>query len=409
MEETQHLKATDTLADKTISEPMRDAMKAASFIRRMFEEGNRLKAEHGVENVHDFSLGNPSAPPPKEFFAALEEVAKTSEPADHRYMTNAGRLDTRKFIAEQVGREQGLAIGPEHVVMSTGAAGALNVLLKSVLEPQDEVLLLVPYFSEYLFYIQNHQGVPKSVPTGPDFAPDLDALRASLTDRTRALILNTPNNPSGVCYRPETVEAIGAIIDEHAEKVGRPVYLMMDEPYRRIRYTEVEHPRILSCCRHGVLVTSCSKELGLAGERIGYAVLNPRQEGVQELADAMAIATRILGFVNAPAVMQRVLPLCGDAAVDITPYRENRDLLVETLLDAGYRMPPPEGAFFLFPEAPGGDDIAFCDALRARLVLTVPGRGFGAPGHIRISYAVPRETVEKALPAFREVIAEFTS
>ena len=394
--------------DPVISAPMHRAMEAASFIRQMFEEGNRLRAELGDDAVFDFSLGNPCAPPPESFFSALRTVAGESSPADHRYMTNAGRPDVRQWLARRLSAEHELDITADHVVMTCGAAGGLNVLLKSVLEPQDEVLLLTPYFTEYLFYIQNHGGIPKAVPTQKSFQPDPEAFRRALGPKTRAVIVNTPNNPSGVVYEPALVEELGRLVDEHSERMGRPVYLFMDEPYRRIRYVDTPHPSALLVSRNGIIVTSFSKELGLAGERIGYVVLNPRIEGVEVLFGALGIATRILGFVNAPAFMQRIIPHCAGSTVDLSLYRKNREILIDGLTRAGYEMPSPDGAFFLFPKAPGGDDRTFCDALKKQCVLTVPGSGFGAPGHFRISYAVPTERVEKAIPLFARAIDEFS-
>ncbi|MCB9831423.1 MAG: pyridoxal phosphate-dependent aminotransferase [Planctomycetes bacterium] len=384
---------------------MKQAMESASWIRQMFEEGNRLRREVGPENVFDFTLGNPSVPPPPEFQRALEETARNSTPADHRYMTNAGREDTRRAIAERLRSCHGEALQGQHVVMSCGAAGGLNVLMKSVLDRDDEVMLLKPFFPEYLFYVANHGGKVVTVATDADFQPDLDAIAAALNERTRIVLINTPNNPSGAVYDCARVAALGKLIEAHAEKLGRPVYLVMDEPYRRIRYCDEPHPSVIRLCRYGIVVTSFSKELGLAGERIGYVVVNPEMPGSDSLLAALSVATRILGFVNAPAFMQRVLGLCGDASVDIGEYRRHRDLLYGALTGQGYRMPEPRGAFFMFPEAPGGDDLAFCRLLREYNVLVVPGRGFGSPGHVRISYAVPTRTIERAIPLFAEAFA----
>ena len=395
--------------ENLISKPMQDAIRSASWIRQMFEEGNRLRAEVGADNVFDFSLGNPSAPPPAQFHEALISTAQDSEPADHRYMTNVGRLDTRTFVADELQDVHGPGLTPDHVVMTCGAAGGLNVFLKSVLNQGEEVILLKPYFPEYLFYIGNHGGVPVLVDSREDFQPDLDAIRAALNEKTRVVILNTPNNPSGVVYKKDLVDRIGALVEEHAEKLGRPVFLVMDEPYRRIRYCDEPHPSVLHSCRYGIVATSMSKELGLAGERIGYVIVNPRLENASALVGAMSVATRTLGFVNAPAFMQRVLARCGGACVDLTEYQRHRDMMYEALTSFGYEMPAPEGAFFLFPKAPGGDDLAFLDVLRRYHVLCVPGRGFGTPGHIRISYAVPTETVERALPHFKAAIEDALS
>ncbi len=394
----------DNLSDNLIAGPMHAAIKSASWIRQMFEEGNRLREEVGAENVFDFSLGNPSAPPPKEFQDALIHAAKESTPQDHRYMTNIGRLDTRQFMAESLQDVHGPGLNADHVIMTCGAAGGLNVFLKSVLNPEDEVMLLKPYFPEYLFYVGNHGGKTVFVDTDEDFQPDLEAIKASLNEKSRVLILNTPNNPSGVVYSKTVVDQIGSIIEDHAEKIGRPVYLVMDEPYRRIRYCDEQHPSVLQSCRFGIVISSFSKELGLAGERIGFLVYSPQLESPETLVSAMSVATRTLGFVNAPAFMQRVLLECATACVDLSQYKLHRDMLYQALTEFGYKMPRPDGAFFLFPKAPGGDDLAFLDVLRKFHVLCVPGRGFGTPGHIRISYAVPTETVERAIPLFKKAI-----
>ena len=394
-------------AQKLISIPMQEAIKSASWIRQMFEEGNRLRKRVGAENVFDFSLGNPSAPPPPEFHKALIETAESSTPADHRYMTNVGRLDTRQFVADELQEVHGPGITPDHVVMTCGAAGGLNVFLKSVLNADDEVILLKPFFPEYLFYISNHQGRSVFVDTDENFQPSIENIKATLNEKTKVVILNTPNNPSGVVYKKHLVEQIGKLIEEHAEAVGHPVFLVMDEPYRRIRYCDEPHPSVIQCCRWGIVASSMSKELGLAGERIGFVIVNPKIEDHHVLVGAMSVATRTLGFVNAPAFMQRVLAKCGNACVDLTQYRKHRDLLYSSLGDFGYEMPAPDGAFFLFPKAPGGDDLKFLETLRKYHVLCVPGRGFGTPGHIRISYAVPTETVERAIPLFGKAIQEY--
>ncbi len=390
--------------DSAISRGMKQAMESASWIRQMFEEGNRLRREVGPENVFDFTLGNPSVPPPPEFTEALREAALNSTAADHRYMTNVGREDTRAYIAGRQHEAHGDNIEARHVVMSCGAAGGLNVMMKSVLDRDDEVVVLTPYFPEYLFYIANHGGRTVTVATDSEFQPDLEAIAAALTERTRIVLINTPNNPSGAVYDCARVAAIGRLVEEHAERIGRPVYLVMDEPYRRIRYCEEPHASVIRCCRYGVVITSFSKELGLAGERIGYVVVNPEMPGSDSLLAALSVATRILGFVNAPAFMQRVISLCGDASVDISEYRKHRDMLYSALREQGYRMPEPRGAFFMFPEVPGGDDVAFCRILRESNVLVVPGRGFGTPGHVRISYAVPTSTIERAIPLFAKAL-----
>lgn len=383
-----------------ISRSIAESIESASWIRQMFEEGARLKKELGEENVFDLTLGNPSAPPPPEFQRSLIAVAQASRPADHRYMTNVGLESTRASVAESLRVDHGEALRAEHIVMSCGAAGGLNVFLKSVLDAGDEVMLLAPYFPEYVFYIQNHAGRVVVAPTGEGFQLDVEQVARHLTPRTRAVIVNTPNNPSGVVYDPAAVAALGQLLEHHSESVDRPVFMVMDEPYRQIRYTDVPHASAIRSCRNGIVITSFSKELGLAGERIGYIAVNPDMPGHEELVSALAISTRILGFVNAPALMQRVLPLLNGATVDLTEYRTNRQILMDALLQANYDMPAPDGAFFVFPAVPGGDDVDFCRRLREERVLCVPGRGFGTEGHIRVSYAVPQRVVERAAEVF---------
>ena len=389
-----------------VSNVMRAASERSSWIRQMFEEGNRLKRIHGADQVFDFSLGNPSVPPPTRFREVLVEVASASQAADHRYMTNVGLEETRAWVAKRAAEAQGVPnYGPEHVVMTCGAAGGLNILFRSLLDPGDEVILLSPFFPEYVFYIENQGGTIVTVPTDADFQPDLAAIEAAITPRTRAIIVNSPNNPTGVVYDAQRIRDLGAMVDRIADARPEPLFLIADEPYRRLVYTAAPQGSVPASCRHGILVTSFSKDLGLAGERIGYVLLHPDYEHSPKLFSALAIATRTLGFVNAPAFVQRVLPKCGDLSVDIGQYRHNRDLIANGLRDAGYSMPSPDGAFYLFPAVPGGDDVDFCRRLRERRVLTVPGRGFGTPGHIRISYAVPTHVIEAALPLFAETLA----
>ena len=390
----------------TVSRTISQQMQKSSWIRRMFEQGAELKAEHGEKNVFDFTLGNPALEPPTAFKEALVAAASDPTPGLHRYMPNVGFPAVRDAIAQSVGQEHDVPLEGRHVVMTTGAASALNVVLKALLDPGDEVITVAPYFVEYLFYVSNHGGENRVVETDENFQPDLGAIEAALNEKTRAVLVNTPNNPSGVVYEAARVAALGKIVEKHAEKIGRPVYLLMDDPYRRVKYVDEPHPSVIDTCRYGMIVTSYSKELGLAGERIGYIVANPSMPDVDELLVALSVSTRILGFVNAPAFMQRVLPLCGNASVDLTEYRRNRDILYEGLTSFGYEMPSPDGAFFMFPKVPGGDDIAFCATLKQHNVLVVPGRGFGTPGHIRISYAVKTDFIERALPHFEEALKQ---
>lgn len=407
MEEAQITPTANKDEEMAISDAMRRTVDSSSWIRLMFEEGARLKEVHGKDNVFDFTLGNPSVPPPPAFFDLLQKTAKESGAEDHRYMNNTGLLSVRSKIAARLAAEHDLAIDHECVVMTCGAAGALNILLKSILDPGDEIIILTPYFPEYLFYIENHGGVPVLIDTDDEFQPVKARIARALTPRTRAIVINTPNNPTGAVYTQETVNALGLLVDDHTAKHGRNTYLFLDEPYRRIRYTEQPHPSIFEATTNGILITSYSKDLGLAGERIGYAALHPELAGRSDLFAALSIATRVLGFVNASAFMQRVVAECGDLAVDVDAYRRNRDQLYGELKRIGYEMIEPGGSFFLFPKAPGGDDVEFCSHLKEHRVLCVPGLGFGRSGHIRISYAVHPDVIGRSIPAFERAFGEF--
>lgn len=381
------------------AQSIRKAMEGSSWIRRMFESGLVLKARLGEENVFDFSLGNPYLEPPPEFCKALRDLAESPPRGMHRYMPNAGFPSTRAAVAAQVSREQQTTVEPEDVVMTVGAAGALNTALKALLDPEDEVIVLAPYFVEYTFYVSNHGGVCRIVETGPDFDIDLDAVAAVLTDRTRALIINTPNNPTGRVYSQLRMEQLAALLARHEQSRGQPVYLLADTPYSKVTYDGQGNPLLFADHPNTIIAHSHSKDLGLAGERIGYLALNPRARHRVELRNALTFCNRILGYVNAPAMMQLALERSIHATVDITPYAQSRAILCDGLAAAGYDFVRPGGAFYLFPRTPI-DDVAFVDLLLEHNVLVVPGRGFGRPGHIRICYCVPPETVRRSLPAF---------
>jgi aspartate aminotransferase len=378
----------------------------ASWIRRMFEEGRALKARVGPENVFDFSLGNPILEPPDEFFEALETVATDRTPGLHRYMTNAGFEDVRQAVADWHALESGLPYTADLVVMTVGAAGAMNVALKTILDPGDEVILLAPYFAEYWFYADNHGGVPKVVATDARFDPDLAALDAAIGPRTRALVINSPNNPTGRVYSHVTIEALARLLDAKQRQLGTSIYLISDEPYKAIVYDEIDVPVVATYYRNTILCTSHSKDLGLPGERIGHIAVSPQADGAAELINGMAFAIRTLGFVNAPAVMQRVVAQILDCTVDVEFYRRNRDTLYEALAALGFEMPRPEGAFYLFPKTPTPDDIAFVRQLQQHHILTVPGSGFGTPGYIRICYSVERDMLERSLPVWAKAARE---
>jgi aspartate aminotransferase len=383
-----------------ISGRVSELMMQASWIRRMFEEGIRLKAKLGEENVFDFSLGNPLAEPPRTFHDALARLVAKPIPGMHRYMPNAGLPETRDAVAAMLERETGLAFTRDQVVMTCGAGGALNVVLKTLLEPGDRVLLFSPYFVEYIFYVDTHGGVPLKVPTRRDFDIDLETFERSLNSWVKVVIVNSPNNPSGAVYPQATLKAMGEILRRKEEEYEKEIYLVSDEPYRRIVYDGVAVPWVFHAHRNSIVVSSFSKDLGLAGERIGFAAIGPEADPKEKLFQAFTFANRVLGFINAPALMQYALPHCIDAVVDVDSYRRKRDLLYGALSEMGYEIVKPKGAFYLFPKSPIEDDVLFVRYLQQEHVLAVPGTGFGTPGHVRISYCVEDRVIERSLPHF---------
>ncbi len=383
---------------------IRDAMARSSWIRKMFEEGARLKAEFGAANVFDFSLGNPNLEPPEAFRQALRQLLEEDPPGCHGYMPNPGYPEVREAVAAQVGREQGVVLEGRHVLMTVGAGGALNTVFRAVLEAGDEVLVPRPYFVEYNFYADNHGAVLKTAPTTDDFDLDLGALEAEITPRTRVLIINSPNNPTGRVYDRGTLLALRELLDRKQTEFGRPVYLVSDEPYRKIVYDGVEVPGVLSIFPHSLVCSSYSKDLSLPGERIGYIAVSPSIPEVDVLLGGLALANRILGFVNAPALMQRAVAKLQGVTVDVGLYQRNRDRLYEGLVEAGYQCRKPEGAFYLFPRSPIPDDVAFVRVLQQENILAVPGSGFGGPGHFRLAYCCSYETVEKSLGGFTRAL-----
>ncbi len=390
-----------------ISMKIQKALEEASWIRKMFEEGNRLKRMYGPEKVFDFSLGNPIAEPPEEFFEELKRVSHNPIPGMCRYMSNSGYEETRSTIASMLSEETGLSFTGEQIIMSTGAAGGLNIALKSILDPGDEVITPSPYFVEYRFYVDNHGGVLKLVETRNDFSLDLEAIEAAIGKKTKAVLINSPHNPTGVVYSEESLIQLGEILARKSEHYGKPICLLSDEPYKKIVYDDLKLPDVFSVYDYCIAINSHSKDLSIPGERIGYVAISPLAEGKEKIAEAMAFSNRTLGFVNAPALMQRLVGKLMHVSVDISEYQEKRDLLYNTLADFGYSMVKPMGAFYLFPRCPIDDDVAFVRALQAKNILTVPGRGFGKPGHIRIAYCVEKWVIENSLPGFKELAIEY--
>ncbi|MCF6291448.1 MAG: pyridoxal phosphate-dependent aminotransferase [Desulfobacterales bacterium] len=388
-----------------ISKKMNEFAERSSWIRKMFEEGARMKAEHGAENVFDFSLGNPDLPPPAEFSRAIARIAAMEGPGIHSYMPNNGYPQVRAAVAGQISREQGVTLGRDDILMTCGAAGGLNVVLKSLLDPGDEVIVLAPFFVEYHFYVDNHGGTAKVVPTAADFSLDLGAIADALTVRTKAIIINSPNNPTGQIYGSDELAGLGEVLAAAGEKFGTTIFLIADEPYRKIVFDNHEVPSIFQAFGDSIVVSSYSKDLSLPGERIGYIAVHPGITDKAPLLGAMNLANRILGFVNAPALMQRVVGELQGVTVDTGIYTRRRELFCKILTGAGYEFIPPKGAFYLFPKAPMEDDVEFVALLQEQKILAVPGRGFGMPGYFRLAFCVEDTVIERSADAFKKTMA----
>jgi len=383
-----------------VSQNIKTTLERASWIRRMFEEGAELKARLGAGNVYDFTLGNPDLEPPPRFKEALVEAARDPSPGLHGYMVNAGLLDCRQALAGHLSTMYQLDLSAQDLVLTCGAAGALNVILKAILDPGDEVIIFAPYFPEYLFYADNHGGTAVVVETDPSFQLDLKALQKALSPRTKAVLINSPNNPTGQVYPAPALMEMGHLLKQHGEQAGRVIYLVADEPYSRILYDRLELPNIFSVYQNTLLATSFSKDLSIPGERLGLVAVSPRAAHREELLAGLILVNRTLGFVNAPAFMQRVVAKVPGLSVDFTAYARRRDLLAQILQEAGYRFVNPQGAFYFFPEAPGGDDLAFVNRLKQENILAVPGRGFGRAGYFRLAFCVAESVIEQAAPGF---------
>ena len=382
-------------------------MEDSSWVRRMFEEGEELKRQHGEENVFDFSLGNPEMEPPSSLKRELKALADHPITGMHRYMPNSGYSQTRNAIATFLKEETGLPFEEKHLVMTVGAAGGLNVALKALLDEGEEVIVPSPYFAEFKFYIDNAGGRMRSVETLDDFSLNLKALEKAIGKKTKVVLINTPNNPTGVVYGGDSFERLGTLLKEKSQELGKTIHLITDEAYRRIIYDQIELPIAFHYYPHTLRVTSHSKDLALPGERIGYVAVNPQCEDLDELMSALVFANRTLGFVNAPALMQRLVASLQRNSVNIRGYEDKRDLLYDSLVSFGYDVVKPQGAFYVFPKAPIADDLAFVKDLQSRLILTVPGRGFGKPGYFRIAYCVEKKVIEGAMPGFREIALKY--
>ena len=387
-----------------ISTKIQGYMERASWIRKMFEQGLELKAKIGADKVFDFSLGNPNLEPPERVRETILEVIGDERPGKHAYMPNAGLKETREAVAGFLAKEHGVPITWEQVIMTCGAGGALNVALKTILDPGDEVIVLAPYFVEYLFYIDNHNGIGKLAKTNEDFTLNIGEIEAAITPKTKAIIINSPNNPSGRIYDEKSLRALGNLFETIRKKNNQTIYLLSDEPYSKIVYDGARVPSIFQAYADSIMATSYSKDLSLPGERIGYLAVNPRMANWRQAIDGLTFCNRILGFVNAPALMQRILIKLQGVSVDVSEYKWKRDNLCRGLSEAGYSFVKPEGAFYLFPKSPIADDVKFVSILLQENILGVPGTGFGTPGHFRLAYCVADRVIEGSLEGFRRAI-----
>ena len=383
-----------------ISKKVSEFMEKSSWIRKMFEEGIRLKQEYGEENIFDLSLGNPVIEPPEKVQNALVEAAKDTSPGLHRYMPNAGLQDVREAIAQRLSKECKLDLYANDLVMVCGAAGGLNITLKTLLDNGDEVIIFAPYFVEYLFYVDNHGGKAVPVKTKKDFSLVFGSLNEVLNEKTKAEIINTPNNPTGVVYSRKELKQLAEILKQHSNESGRPVYLISDDPYKKITFDGVETANILEFYDNSIYVTSHSKDIALPGERIGFVVVHPQCDDADNLMAGLIFSNRVLGFVNAPALIQRVIKKVQGVTVDVEQYQKKRDFLYGELTRIGYEVVKPQGAFYFFPKSPIIDEVEFVKTLAKEKVLVVPGRGFGCPGYFRISYCLPNSVLEGSIDGF---------
>ncbi len=385
-----------------VSKNVVSAMENSSWIRKMFETGAVLKAKYGEENVFDFSLGNPNIDPPADFSKALAEYTKNAKPGMHAYMPNAGYQDVREKIAAYVSKTEGVEIHAANIVMTCGAAGAMNIVLKTIINPGDNIIVITPYFAEYDAYIANHGGQIIKAASGPDFDLVPENIEKAINDKTQGIIINSPNNPSGKVYSEETIKKLAAMLERKSKERGKAIYLLSDEPYKKIVYDGIKVPSVIKAYKHSVILTSYSKDLSLPGERIGWVAVNPAAEDIANLMGGIIMCNRVLGYVNAPAIMQKIVAEFQGRSVDIDFYKKKRDRISEILKNIGYEFTKPEGAFYLFPKAPGGDDLKVVDALQNEKILVVPGRGFGTPGYFRIAYCVSDKVIEGAAVGFKK-------
>ena len=392
-----------------ISQKIQKALQGSSAIRAMFVEGNELAARVGRENVYDFSLGNPATPAPAALNEAIKQLVDETDPLVlHGYMDNAGYPDVRQAVAENLNKRFGTAFTSHNIVMTVGAAGGLNIIFKTILDPGDEVIVFAPYFGEYKSYAANFDAaVVEVAPDFETFQPDLEALEKAVNEKTKAVIVNTPNNPTGVIYSSETLSEMAALFTRKEQQFGTSIYVISDEPYREIVYDGAKVPFVLDFFRNGFIGYSYSKSLSLPGERIGYIAVNNQMDDYADILSSLNVATRILGFVNAPSLFQKVIARTLGLEVNVDIYRENRDLIYNHLINLGFSCVKPQGAFYLFPASPIPDEKAFCEAAKKYNILIVPGSSFACPGHFRLSYCVSKEQILRSMPAFEKLAKEF--
>ncbi|MBT3514630.1 MAG: pyridoxal phosphate-dependent aminotransferase [Nitrospina sp.] len=390
-----------------ISQKISAKLKSSSWIRKMFEEGLQMKKKYGVDNVFDLSLGNPVVEPPKEVRQAIKLAANDSSQGLHRYMPNAGLHDVREAIAQSLSLEAACKeLVADHIVMVCGAAGGLNITLKTLLDPDEEVIVFSPFFVEYLFYSENHGGKTITVPTNEDFSLNFNALREALSPKTKAVIINSPNNPTGIVYSRKMLEELASILKKYSTDNNNPIYLISDDPYKKIVFDGVETPNILELYDNSIYITSHSKDLAIPGERIGYVAVHPKCADAENLMSGLIFCNRVLGFVNAPALIQRAIQNVQNVSVDAELYRKKRDFLYAELIRIGYSVVKPQGAFYFFPKSPLKDEVLFIQKLAEKKVLVVPGQGFGSPGYFRISYCLPDQVLEGSIAGFEEAFNE---
>ncbi len=390
-----------------ISVKVQRYIEGASWIRKMFEEGALLIKEYGKENVYDFSLGNPNLEPPEKFKEVVKKLIDDPTPNMHSYMPNAGIPYVRKAIADYLNKTEGLNLDENSIVMCCGAGGGLNVVLKAITNPGDEILTIAPFFVEYKFYADYADGFLKPVDSNEDFSINFKNLENAITEKTKALIINSPNNPTGRIYYQDEINKLVELLEKKEKEFGNPIYLISDEPYKKLVYEDVKLPSILKSYKHSIVVNSFSKDLSLAGERIGYIAVNPEAKNYELLMEAIIFCNRTLGFVNAPALMQRAVAELLDEKVDINYYKRNRDTLYEIMNNAGFKFPKPEGAFYFFPKSPIEDDVEFVKIAQKHKILVVPGSGFGRKGYFRVAYCVSYETILNSEKAWIELGKEF--